>query len=49
MTVLFAEYRHQAQAQFQVLMEQVKAHNEKLEEMTVRIQLVLDYAGLEQP
>ena len=45
----FAKYRHQSQAQFQVLMEQVKTQDDKLEAMIVGIQPVLDCVGLEQP
>ena len=43
----FTEYRHQSQAQFQVLVEQVKTRDDKLEMMIVGIKLVLDYIGLE--
>ena len=46
---MLAEYRHQAQAQFQLLVEQVKARDDNLEMMIVGIQPVLDYVGLEHP
>lgn len=49
MTVLAAEYRHQAQAQFQVLLEQVKTCDNKIEAMEAGIRPVLDCIGLEQP
>jgi hypothetical protein len=44
---LFAEYQYQAQAQFKVFGDQVKARDDKLEAMTVGIKLVLDCIGFE--
>ena len=45
----YAEYRHQSQGQFQVLVEQVKTWDDKLETMIVGIHPMLDCVGLEQP
>jgi hypothetical protein len=48
-TTLCVEYRHQSQAQFQVLMEQVKKQEDEIEAITAGIGPVLDNIGLPQP
>ena len=48
-SVFFTEYRRQTQAQFQVLVEQVKTRYEKLEVRTIGIQPMLDCVSFEPP
>ena len=43
----FAEYRHQAHAQFKVFGDQVKAQDDTIEAMTAGIKPVLDCIGFE--
>jgi hypothetical protein len=46
---LCAEFRHQSQAQFQVLMEQVKKREDQIEAIVARIGPMLDNIDLPEP
>ena len=49
MAVLFAEYQHQALAQFQVLGDQVNARDDKLEAVIAGIKPMLNCVGFKPP